>query len=318
MAETGKRLRVVFMGTPSFAVPSLERLLDAGDLEVVGVVTQPDARSGRGQTVAMSPVKRVALTHGLPVLQPERVRRPEAVAALRALAPDLQIVAAFGQILPRAVLDNAPLGTLNVHASLLPRWRGAAPVAAAILAGDDRSGVTIMLVDEGMDSGDILAQATVDILPDDTTGSLTQRLAVIGADLLLATLARWLGGDIAPQKQDEGRVTICRPIPKESGQVDWTQPALAIERAVRAYAPWPGAYTTWNGKLIKILAARALAGTAGKAPGTAMVGRDGLLVATGDGFLLLREVQLEGRRAMPARDFVLGQRGIDGAQLGAL
>ena len=308
-------LRVIFMGTPQFAVPSLQRLIDAGDYAIVGVVTQPDAPAGRGRELAMSPVKRLALEHSLLILQPERVRRPDAIAALRELRPDVLIVAAFGQMLPRSVLDLAPLGTLNVHASLLPRWRGAAPVTAAILAGDAQTGVTIMRLDEGMDTGDMLAQESTPILPDDTTGTLTERLAGLGADLLLRTLPRWARGEIRPQPQDAALATLCRPVKKEDGRVDWRLSAAAIERAVRAYTSWPGAHTTWNGRLLKILAARVLRKPASAASGTVLLTPDGPAVATGDGLLLLTTLQMEGRRALPAADVVRGQRDLVGAVL---
>jgi methionyl-tRNA formyltransferase len=308
-------MRIVFMGTPSFAVPVLEALIAAGAYEIVGVVTQPDAPSGRGRSLAMSAVKEQALAHGLTVLQPERVRRPESVAALRDLAPDVQIVAAFGQILPRSVLDIPARGTLNVHASLLPRWRGAAPITAAILAGDAETGVTIMRLDEGMDTGDILAQAQTAILAADTTGSLSARLADIGARLLVETLPRWARGEITPQPQDNNLATMCRPIRKESGRLDWSQPAGMLERAVRAYAPWPGTYTTWNGKLLKVLAARGIAGKGRAEPGTVVATAEGPAVVTGDGMLLLVHVQPEGKKAMPVRDFVAGHRDFVGARL---
>lgn len=314
-------LRLVFMGTPAFAVPTLRGLIasarDAGLYDIVGVVTQPNAPSGRGRKTVMSPVKRLASEYNLPVLQPERVRRPDAVAALQALAPDVQVVAAFGQILPRAVLDIPRLGTLNVHASLLPRWRGAAPVAAAILAGDAVTGVTIMRLDEGMDTGDMLAQTTTPILPDDTAASLTARLADLGAELLLATLQRWANGQIQPQPQDSALATTCKPIRKESGRLDWHQPALQLARAIRAYTPWPGGYTFWNGKLVKIVAAQPLdRRPTGLPPGTVISTADGPAVVTGDGLLLLAQIQLEGRRTLPAAEFVRGQRSFVGAVLG--
>jgi methionyl-tRNA formyltransferase len=305
------------MGTPAFAVPSLCALLEApGSYLVAGVVTQPDAPAGRGRATALSPVKQRAVQHGLAVLQPERVRRPEAVAALQALAPDVQIVAAFGQILPRSVLDIPRLGTLNVHASLLPRWRGAAPIPAAILAGDEQTGVTIMRLDEGMDTGDILAQSPTPIAPGDTTGSLTARLADLGAALLLDTLPRWASGDIAPRPQDNALATTCKPVRKESGRLDWRRPARDLARAVRAYAPWPGSFTSWEGRMLKITAAHALPGdAAGRLPATVISAGVAVAVVTGEGLLALDELQLEGRRALPADDFVRGQRAFIGAVL---
>lgn len=316
MNKSVQPLRLVFMGTPAFAVPTLQRLIESGQYNIVGVVTQPDAPAGRGGHLAMSPVKRLALQHGLTILQPERLRRPEAVDALRALKPDVQIVAAFGQILPRAVLDIPPLGTLNVHASLLPRWRGAAPITAAILAGDEITGVTIMHLDEGMDTGDILAQSSTPILPEDTTGSLTARLADLGAALLLETLPRWAHGEIQPQPQDDTQATVCRPVRKEDGRIAWQQPAAALARAVRAYSPWPGSFTFWNGKLLKVIAARPLVSDHITAePGTVISTPEGPAVMTGDGLLLLLQVQLAGRRVLSGPDFVRGQRDFIGARL---
>lgn len=313
------RLRLVFMGTPAFAAPTLHALIDSGAYDIVGVVTQPDAPAGRSGQATMSPVKRLALAHGLPVLQPARIRRAEAAAVLRTLRPDVQIVAAFGQILPRAVLDIPPLGTLNVHASLLPRWRGAAPVAAAILAGDAVTGVTIMRLDEGMDTGDILARAETPSLPDDTTASLTARLADMGAQLLLNTLPRWARGEITPAPQDGSQATVCKPLRKEDGLIDWRLPAPQIARAVRAYNPWPGSYTFWNGRQLKIVAARVLGGAAGdKQPGTVVSTPQGAAVVTGEGLLQLEQLQLEGKRALPAADFLRGQRSFLGSRLGKL
>ncbi len=313
-AETS--LRVVFMGTPTFAVPTLRGLIEAAIYDIVAVVTQPDAPAGRGRELAMSPVKRLALEHGLNVLQPARMRQPE-VDALRALRPDVCVVAAFGQILRRSVLEIPPLGCLNVHASLLPRWRGAAPIPAAILAGDAETGITIMRMDEGMDTGDILVQEATPIFPDDTGASLTSRLAEMGARLLLDTLPRWARGEILPRPQDETQATYCKPIHKEAGRLDWTQPADLLARAVRAYQPWPAAYSFWGGKLLKIIAASALPRWRGAAhPGSVIRLPQGPAVATGQGALLLVQVQLEGRRAMPAADFLRGQPAFIGARLG--
>jgi methionyl-tRNA formyltransferase len=310
-----QRLRVVFMGTPAFATPTLQQLAANDDYDIVAVITQPDAAAGRGRDLTMSPVKRLALDHGLRVFQPPRIRRPDAVAVLRDLQPDVQIVAAFGQILPRAILDIPAHGTLNVHASLLPRWRGASPIAAAILAGDDRTGVTIMRLDEGMDTGDVLTQRSVDILPDETAGALTTRLANLGAQLLIETLPFWVSGRIEPQPQDSARATICRPISKESGRIDWSAPAAVAARALRAYAPWPGAYTYWNGKLLKIIAAQALPHEGPRHPGVVLSLPEGIAVTTAHGLLLLKTIQLEGKRALAVADFARGQRDFIGATL---
>ena len=308
--------RVVFMGTPEFSVPSLAMLV-ASDYEVAGVVTQPDRPSGRGRKLEPSPIKRFAVEHGLAVLQPETLRAPKAVAELAALRPDVIVVAAFGQILRPAVLALPPHGCVNVHASLLPRWRGAAPVQAAILAGDQVTGSTIMLMDEGMDTGPLFSQAAIAIHPDETAGILTERLSHHGADLLAETLPRWLAGAIAPQPQDNGLATLCRPVRKEQGIVDWSRPAVEIARAVRAYNPWPGASSTWNGLPLKVVQAGALAGDpAAELPGLVLERQGATVVVTGEGFLRLDIVQLAGRNPTSIDDFVRGQRGFAGSVLG--
>ena len=309
--------RIVFMGTPSFAVPALEALVAQGSYELVCVVTQPDRPAGRGRRLAAPAVKEAALAHGLPVWQPRTLRDPEAVEKLRALSPTVIVVAAFGQILSPDVLAIPSRGCLNVHASLLPRWRGAAPIPAAILAGDEETGVTIMLLDEGMDTGPILAQASLPIRPEDTTGSLTERLATLGADLLIATLPHWLAGEIQPRPQDHSQATMCRPLRKEEGRLDWSRPAIELERRVRAYNPWPGAYTTWRGQRLKVLRAASLMDWHGpQPPGQVIALPEGTAVATGKGALLLLEVQLAGRRAMVIADFLRGRKEFVGSRLG--
>ena len=307
--------RLIFMGTPDFAVPVLKALI--GRYDIVGVVTQPDRRAKRGREVEAPPVKVMALAHDLPVLQPPRLRQPDVVAELVALAPEVMVVAAYGQILPAEVLAIPPRSCLNVHASLLPRYRGAAPVAAAILAGEEETGVTTMLMDEGMDTGPTLSQANCSIFPQDTRESLSARLAQLGADLMTDTLPRWLAGAIQPQSQDHSQVTYCRIIAKEDGLIDWCQSAIEIWRRSRAYYPWPGAYTYWRGKLLKVLTAEALPHWSGEGePGQVMTLDEGLAVATGEGALLLREVQLAGKRALSAEDFARGQRDFVGSILG--
>jgi methionyl-tRNA formyltransferase len=307
--------RVIFMGTPDFSVPTLAVLLRDG-YDVAAVVTQPDRPAGRGRKLELSPVKALAVEHSLPVLQPPSLKAPDAIAALAELRPDLIVVAAFGQILRAAVLDLPGHGCINVHASLLPRWRGAAPVQAAILAGDQVTGSTIMGMDAGMDTGPILAQAALAIAPEDTGGTLAERLAQQGAALLSETLPRWLAGEITPQPQDAGLATVCRPLRKEQGVIDWTRPADEIVRAVRAFNPWPAASTTWQGQQIKLLRASALPGVAGQAPGVVALVDGAVLVAAGEGLVRLEEVQLAGRAALPARDFVRGQRTFIGSRLG--
>jgi methionyl-tRNA formyltransferase len=311
-------MRVILMGTPEFAVPSLRLLIERaapGDLapdglQIVGVVTRVDKPSGRGRQVVPSPVKQLALEAGLPVYQPGPLRRPESLALLTSLAPDLIVVAAFGQILPPEVIHLPARGCLNVHASLLPRHRGASPIAAAILAGDAETGVTIMLMDEGLDTGPILTARAAPIGPDETTGELTARLAVIGAELLGETLSHWLAGEIAPTPQDESRATMTRLMRKEDGLLDWTQPADLLARQVRACNPWPGAYTYWNGQQLKVLRAQVVdpgAAGAGRRPGDSyLLPQTGLTVACGAGALAPTVVQLQGKRALPAADLLLG------------
>jgi len=308
--------RLVFMGTPEFAVPILEALV--GSYQIVAVVTQPDQPTGRGQKIGSPPIKKLALAHGLPVLQPLSLRRPEVVAELKDLMPEVIVVAAFGQILPPEVLAIPPHGCLNVHASLLPRYRGAAPIAAAILAGEEQTGVTLMLMDEGLDTGPILTQAGCKIEPQDTTGSLSVKLAHLGAGLLVETLPRWLDGQLVPQPQDNSLATYCRMVTKKDGLLDWSLPATALWLRVRAYHPWPGAYTCWQGRLLKILRARPVTlGLSNEKPGQ-VISLDGeVAVVTGTDALVLEEVQLAGKKALAAQEFIRGQRNFIGSVLGA-
>jgi len=307
--------RVLFMGTPDFAVPTLRALVEGG-YTLVGVVTQPDRPAGRGRALLASPVKQYAQAQGLDVWQPTTLRAPAAVAEIAARRPDVIVVAAFGMILRADVLALPPYGCLNVHASLLPRHRGASPIAAAILAGDAVTGCTIMRMDEGLDTGPILAQATLDIRADDTTTSLGARLATLGADLLVAVLPMWLEGAITAQPQPAAGATFCRPIRKEEGQIDWSLPAVAIERMVRAYTPWPGAFTFWEGQLLKITRAGVAEGVAEPGRVLAYGGSAVAAVGTGGGLLVLEEVQPAGRRPLPIRDFLAGRRSFLGARLG--
>jgi methionyl-tRNA formyltransferase len=309
--------RCVFMGTPEFAVPSLAALLAAG-YAVVGVLTKEDQPAGRGQKLAESPVKQLAAAHGLAIQQPRSLRTAQARAALAALAPDMIVVAAFGLILPQEVLDLPPFGCINVHGSVLPRWRGAAPIAAAILAGDVEAGVTIMRMAAGVDTGPTLSAAYLPVAADDTAGTLTPKLAALGADLLVRTLPRWLAGVIAPVPQPEEGVTYAPRITKEDGQIDWTEPAVQLERRVRAYRPWPTAYTRWSGLGLKVLRARADqgAGVRYQEPGTIIPrGTESAGVVTGQGVLWLEEVQLAGKRATPIGAFLQGARGFVGSRL---
>ncbi len=300
------------MGTPAFAVPTLQTLVQHHT--VVGVVTQPDRPAGRGQQLAEAPVKQFARQAGLAVIQPARLREPEAMSQLAAWAPDLIVVAAFGQILKPAVLDLPRHGCVNVHASLLPRHRGAAPITAAILAGDSETGVTIMQMDVGLDTGPMLASRAETIRPDDTTDSLTGRLAHLGADLLTHTLPAYLGGTLPPQPQDSARATYAPQLKKEDGHLDFTRPAAEVERRIRALTPWPGAFALWNNQPLKILRAQVAASIEG-APGAVATSPAGPVVACGAGGLLLLEIQPPGKRPMPAADFARGARGFIGNQL---
>lgn len=305
------------MGTPEFAVPSLEHLI-LNQYQVIAVYTQPDKPAGRGRSLVASPVKQAALTWGLPVVQPVSLRKPEVVAPLADFHPDVIVVAAFGQILPQAVLDIPRYGCINVHPSLLPRFRGASPVAAAILAGDDFTGVSIMLMDSGLDTGPVLARALISISPQDTTVSLTVKLSQVAARLLSEVLLRWSRGEITPQPQNEAEATYSAPITKEAGNIDWNRSAVDIWRQVRAFQPWPGCYTGWQGKRLEIIEAVPLPGGVTREAGQVVVpDRDGVAfgVSTGDGILGVLKVQLEGKRAMPAGEFLRGQRQFVGARL---
>jgi methionyl-tRNA formyltransferase len=312
--------RIIFMGTPDFAVPSLRALYESGAWQgwrVVGVVTQPDRPAGRGKKLLPGPVKAYALTQEIPVFQPRRLRRqPEAIGGLRQLAPDLIIVAAYGQILPAAVLEIPRYGCINVHASLLPAYRGASPISAAILDGLERTGVSIMLMDVGMDTGPVLAQAKQIIRKDDTTETLSNRLARQGAELLVEALPRWLAGHMAAVDQSElpGEPSACTLVKKEDGAIDWSLPAAVIERMIRAYTPWPSAFTQWQGQNFKIWRARV-------APGSAELGvvvetAEGPAIGTGEDLLLLEAVQPAGKRTMEIRSFLNGAPDFVGSRLG--
>lgn len=320
--------RIVFMGSPDFAIPTLQRLMADGH-EIAGVYTQPDREAGRGRALTPPPVKVLAQEHGLPLFQPPSLRREAAVEELRALAPEVIVVAAFGQLLRRPVLEIPPYGVLNVHASLLPRWRGAAPVQAAILAGDAETGVTIMLIDEGLDTGPMLACRTTWISDYDTGGTLTERLAELGAELMAETLPRWLAGEITPRPQDDARATYAPRVEKDAGRLDWTLSCVDLWRRVRAYNPWPGAFTTLHGDLLRIHEAWPLPGVGGEEPGTVLPlppgvaervpaerPRPAFAVQAGDGLLLPLRVQKAGKRALYAEEFVRGERGLLGTTLG--
>ena len=306
---------VVFMGTPEFAVPILLVLCEHHDL--VGVVTQPDRPAGRGRTLTPSPVKQAALAAELPVFQPRTLRTPAVVQQLADWAPDVIVVAAFGQILPASVLELPPYGCLNLHGSLLPRYRGAAPIPAALLAGDEQTGVTLMKMDEGLDDGPILAQAECPITGIDTTASLTAKLSDMAAQLLIEKLPGWLAGELELQPQDESKATYCGQLEKEDGRLDWSRPAAYLDRQVRACDPWPGAFTSWQGRMLKVLRARPRPQEQRPgAPGQVVEMEPGIGVVTGEGTLQLLDVQLSGKRAVTAEQFARGQRKLVGGVLG--
>lgn len=306
------------MGTPDFSVPTLQWLISS-EHEVVVAYTQPDKSSGRGLTATAGPIKRVALAHGLAILQPATLRDKIEVERLINLKPDAIVVAAYGRMLPQAVLDIPKFGCLNVHASLLPKYRGASPIAGAILAGDEETGVTIMLIDATMDTGPILSQKRVPIDPQDTTESLETKLAEIGADLMMQTLPRWFDYCLTPQPQKHEMATYTKPIAKSEGEIDWNLTAVELSRRVRAFYPWPGCYTRWQGKTLKILEAIALPSKLPVEPGKVVSLSDSdvpIGAGTREGVLGLRKIQLEGKKAISVAEFVRGQRGFIGEKLG--
>ncbi len=309
---------IVFMGSPQFAVPTLEAL--ARDHTLLAVFTQPDKPAGRGQQLTAVPAKKWAVARGIPVHQPKSFRKePQAIEVLRDLKPEVIVVAAYGLILPQAVLEVPPLGCLNVHGSILPRHRGAAPITAAILAGDAETGITIMRMDAGLDTGPMLNVAREAIRSDDTTASLSERLSYLGAQLMADTLPKYLSGEIVPQPQSADGATYSPKIDKVDAQIDWHTPATEIERMVRAYLPWPGTQTMWNGQMVKVLKAGIRDQGSGIRDQAGLVVKleDGSIgVLTGEGVLVLKEIQLAGRKALKTEDFVRGQPKFVGAVLG--
>lgn len=299
-------MRIVFMGTPDFSVPVLESLVKAGH-QVVGVVTQPDKPKGRGKAVLMTPVKEKALEYEIPVYQPVKVREPEFVEVLKGLEPDIMVVVAFGQILPKNVLDIPRYGCVNVHASLLPRYRGAAPIQWVVIDGEKESGVTTMMMDVGLDTGDMLEKAVVTLEPDETGGSLHDKLSVLGAELILSTLQKIEGGTIVRIPQTDDNTCYAKMLHKSMGDIDWSMDAEAIERLIRGLNPWPSAYTKWNGKTLKIWKAEVLEdeydGVCGQVVYT---DKTSLYVKTGKGTLALKELQPEGKKRMEIDAFLRG------------
>lgn len=295
--------RIVFMGSPDFSVPILKGL--AEQYNVVGVVSQPDRPSGRGQVMTPPPVKQLAVELGIPVMQPVKLKLPEAFEQLTNWQPDMIIVAAFGQILRQNVLDLPRLGCVNVHASFLPRWRGAAPIQAAICAGDEKTGVSIMRMDAGVDTGPVFYQADKAIQPDDTADSLSKRLSLLGRDTLLSVLPRIINGNLEARQQPEEGATYASMLKKEDGHLDWSASAEVLERKVRAFNDWPGTFTFWKGQMLKVRSAKVVPGKGSNA-GKHFIHQSAPAVLTGEGGLVLLEVQPAGKKWMSGRDFLNG------------
>ncbi len=307
-------LRILFMGTPVFACPTLQTLIDRGE-NIVAVVTQPDRPKGRGQQMQPPPVKELALKHGIPVLQPQKVRTPEAVEEIRRCAPDLIVVVAFGQILPKALLEIPPHACINVHASLLPRYRGAAPLNWCIINGETETGVTTMIMDVGLDTGDMLLKKTTPIDPDEDAQSLHDRLSTIGAEALAETLDMLTDEKLTPEKQDDSLTCYAPMLKKELGLIDWTKGPKAIKDLIRGVTPWPGAYTFLDNRMLKLFRPRI--GYGSGQPGTVLAaGKYGIEVACNGGSLLIDELQLEGKKRLPAAEFLGGCRLQPGTVLG--
>ena len=310
-------MRIIFMGTPDFSVGTLEALVEAGH-EVVLAVTQPDKPKGRGKEMQFTPVKECALRHGIPVFQPKKVRDPECVEELKKYQADVCVVIAFGQILPKEILEMTPYGCINVHASLLPSYREAAPIQWAVIRGEKISGVTTMQMDEGLDTGDMLEKTEIILDEKETGGSLHDKLAEAGAKLCVHTLDKLVQGDLTPQKQGESPTEYARMLDKKLGDINWEQSAVEIERLIRGLNPWPSAYTDWNGKTMKIWEADAVPGeNTEKAPGTITdVTKDDFAVQTGDGQLRVRALQIPGKKRMEADAFLRGYQVKVGEHLG--
>jgi methionyl-tRNA formyltransferase len=297
-------MRIIFMGTPQFAVKSLEACLRLG--EVVAVVTQPDKARGRGQEVSFAPVKTFALSKGLQVLQPQKIRGTDFASVIASYAADVAVVTAYGKILPQDVLNAPRLGCVNVHASLLPRFRGAAPIQWAIAAGDSHTGVCLMQMDVGMDTGAIIDCAEIPILEADTSASLHDKLSVLGGDVLHRALNRYVSGELKPVPQRADGVVMAPLIKKEEGKIDWTRPAVELERRMRAFTPWPGCFTVFEGAGFKVIAAQV--GQGRGEPGQVLSVSEGIEVACGLGSLVLRHVQPEGKRVMTTQEFLAGRK----------
>ncbi|MEQ1656721.1 MAG: methionyl-tRNA formyltransferase [Nitrospira sp.] len=310
-------MRIVFMGTPEFAVPSLEALLKSDD-QVVGIVTQPDRPKGRGQQLTPPPIKLIAQREGIPFLQPVKIRVPEFLAALAAWKPDLIAVTAYGRILHSPILTLPPMGCVNVHGSLLPKYRGAAPVQWAVINGEIETGITTMLMDEGMDTGAMLLQKSLPICPDDTAGSLAPRLAELGGRLLVETIARLKAGTITPLPQDHALATLAPPLKKEDGAIEWSTSATSIANRVRGLSPWPGAYGYFGGERWMVWSATASTAKIDTVPGTIIdVTKQSLQVATGEGVLTVREIQPANSKRLTVAQYLAGHRVVVGQRFDA-
>ncbi len=309
-------MKVLFMGTPDFAASTLNKLIQS-EHEVIGVITQPDKAKGRGKEMSFPPVKELALEYNLTVYQPVKVREPEFVQQIRDMAPEVIVVAAFGQLLPKELLDIPPRGCINVHASLLPKYRGASPIQNAIIDGEAETGVTIMYMDVKLDTGDMILKDKVDITKEDTAGTLHDKLAVLGADLLLEALKKIEDGTSERMRQDDSQATHVKTLDKEMGQIDFSLPAIRIERLIRGLNPWPSAYTRLDGKTLKLWRAEVEDNDTTVEPGTILeIRKDSIVVTTGDKLLLIKELQLEGKKRLPADAFLRGYHVSVGQKLG--
>lgn len=313
-------MKLMFMGTPDFAATILEKLIFDGH-EIIGVVTQPDKEKGRGHEVSFSPVKELALRHGYTVYQPTKVRETTFLETVKELAPEVIVVAAFGQIIPKALLEIPPYGCINVHASLLPKYRGASPIQYSIIDGEEETGITIMHMDVGIDTGDIILQAKLPIAPDETGGSLFDKLARLGADAIAEALGQISAGTATRIPQDNEKATQVKMISKEMGKIDFTQPAIKLERLIRGLNPWPSAYTFLGDKTLKLWQVNVekenYADTGSAVAGEVIeVRKDALVVKTGEGYLVIKELQLEGKKRMPADAFLRGYSIPEGTKLG--
>lgn len=298
-------MKIVFMGTPDFAVSTLESLVKGGH-EVIAAVTQPDKPKGRGKAVQYTPVKEKALEYEIPVYQPVKARDPEFVELLKGMNPDVIVVVAFGQLLPKAILDIPKYGCVNVHASLLPKYRGAAPIQWAVIDGEEVSGVTTMLMDEGLDTGDMLEKAEIVLDEKETGGSLFDKLSALGGELILSTLEKMENGTITRTPQGDSTTSYAKMLKKTMGEIDWHMEAVKIERLIRGLNPWPSAYTSLKGKTVKIWSADVVAGESTGNPGRVTVTKDKLLVECGENFLSITELQLEGKKRMETAAFLRG------------